>query len=285
MTEHELEKTVVRFGTAPRALKAFTDYILGYYRKNGRKDLPFRISHSPYEVLVSEIMLQQTQVERGTVKYLEFMKAFPDFAALARAPKEKLLRVWSGLGYNRRALALQRCAQIVLSEYGGELPRGESQLIALPCIGPYTAAAIRAFAFNESVTMLETNIRTVFLHVFFRGRSGVSDARLLPLITATIYAKNPRIWYYALMDYGVKLKKDHPNPSRRSKTYAKQSSFKGSMREARGAVLKAIVARPGITKSQLLASVSIDRERVDRAAGDLAREGFISYKNRKYLII
>ncbi len=285
MTEQRFEALVQKNGATPKTLQAFQDLILNYYSGQGRKDLPFRTNHSPYAVLVSEIMLQQTQVERGITKFTEFMEAFPTLSDLAAAPKAQLLRVWSGLGYNRRALALQRCAQIVVNDYKGILPNDTQKLIELPSIGPYTAGAIRAFAYNEPVTIIETNIRTVFIHFFFQGKKNVDDAKLLPLIEKTVHTKNARIWYYALMDYGVKLKREHPNPSRKSKTYTKQSAFKGSMREARGRVLKAIVAQPGITQAALIKTVQLDPARAKAAAQQLVQEGFASYKNRKYIII
>lgn len=163
-------------------------------------------------------MLQQTQVDRVIPKYAQFLKTFPNWNALARAPQKKVLRAWQGLGYNRRALFVRRAAQTVVQKYGGALPRDFSALASLPGVGPYTAGALLAFIWNEPMVFIETNIRAVFLHHFFPQKAGrlpaqkITDAELLPLITETLDLKNPRVWYWALMDYGAYLKKTLPNP-------------------------------------------------------------------------
>ncbi len=263
---------------------AFQKIILDHYRKHGRKNLPFRTNRTPYRVLVSEIMLQQTQVERGIEKFNEFMNVFPDFESVAHAPLPKLLKVWQGLGYNRRALALQKCAQIVMEKFHGELPDSESELIDLPCIGPYTAGAIRVFAFNKPAVMIETNIRTVFLHFFFRNKKNVHDDDIRKLVEKMMYKRNPRMWYDALMDYGVKLKKELPNPSRNSRHYTKQSKFDGSLRQARGAVLKTLVNARQLSERQVITSVKLDPLRVKTALDQLVREGFVTRLNKRYII-
>ena len=181
--------------------------ILAHYRAHGRRDLPWRKTKDPYRILVSEFMLQQTQVARVAEKYEPFIERFPDFASLARAPLGDVIRAWSGLGYNRRALHLRETARIVVSRFDGRLPRGFDDLRALPGIGAATAAEIMNFAFNEPRAFIETNVRAVYIHHFFPGRKKVADAEILPLVERTLDAKNPRRWFYALMDYGVMLKK------------------------------------------------------------------------------
>ena len=145
----------------------FKKIILDYYKKHGRHDLPWRKTHDPYKILVSEIMLQQTQVGRVMAKYKEFIREFPDFKKLAQAPTAKVLKAWSGLGYNRRALYLKRTAERVTNEFQGKLPKDQSMLVDLPGIGPNTAGAICAYSFNMPVVFIETNIRRVFIHFFF----------------------------------------------------------------------------------------------------------------------
>ena len=183
----------------PAQVREFRKKVYGHFEQEGR-DLPWRKNLNPFRVLVSEIMLQQTQVERVIEKYREFLSAFPDFGTLAKAPLPKLLSVWSGMGYNRRALALRALAQKVMLEHRGRLPRDHEMLIALPGIGKYTAGAVMAFAFNKPVVFMDTNIRRVFIHEFFQDRGNIHDDELIPLVEKTIDAANPRKWYNALMD-------------------------------------------------------------------------------------
>lgn len=148
-------------------IRAFRAAVWKYFHVSGRHNLPWRKTKDPYKILVSELMLQQTQVSRVLVKYAEFLKAFPTLESLARAPLGGVLKVWQGLGYNRRAKFLHQLAKVVVAESGGRLPRTETELLNLPGIGKATAAAILAFAFNQPVLYLETNVRSVFLHHFF----------------------------------------------------------------------------------------------------------------------
>ncbi len=205
----------------------FKKTVWSYYKKN-RRDFPWRQTRDPYKILVSEIMLQQTQTPRVIFKYEEFITAFPTLESLAKAPLKKVLLLWQGLGYNRRAVNLQKATQIIISHHKGKFPRDYTSLIDLPGVGPATAGDIMAFAWNKPVVVIETNIRTVFIHSFFKDEKDVHDKDILPLIEKTLDTKKPRDWYYALMDYGTMLKKTQINPSRRSKHYSKQSPFKGS---------------------------------------------------------
>jgi A/G-specific adenine glycosylase len=183
-------------------------------------------------------MLQQTQVDRVTEKYQQFIQVFPDVSTLARAPLRTILKVWQGLGYNRRALALKKIAQIVAKQYNNKIPRSLDELVKLPGIGQTTASEILAFAFNQPTVFIETNIRSVFIHFFFPDREDVSDDEILPLVGKTLDSSNPRKWYYALMDYGGTLKKRYTNPSRKSAHYNKQSPFNGSNRQVRGKIVR-----------------------------------------------
>src|ERR1700728_3957745 len=147
-------------------IASFSKTMWDYYTRNGR-NLPWREDVTPYGVVVSEIMLQQTQVTRVAAKFNPFLKKFPDFAALAKASTIEVLREWQGLGYNRRGLNLQRLAKIVTEKYGGKLPKMYEELLELPGIGPNTAGSIMAFAFNIPRAFIETNIRSVYIHFFF----------------------------------------------------------------------------------------------------------------------
>lgn len=261
-------------GTDPASIRAFRTFILDYYQENAR-DVPWRKTTDPYHILVSEIMLQQTQVERVAVKFPAFITAFPDFSSLAGAPLPEVLGAWQGMGYNRRAIALQQCARRVVDEYGGTLPDNPEVLATFPGIGRATAASICAFAFNAPVVFIETNIRRVFIHFFFAAEGSVQDADILPLVKRALYRDDPRTWYSALMDYGSALKKKVPNPNRRSTAYVRQSPFEGSDRQVRGTVLKLLLASPGQDIETLIRKTGQDRERVLRILSAMESEGFL----------
>ena len=275
-----LEETRER-GPTPEALRLFRDLILAHYRAHGR-DLPWRQTTDPYRILVSEIMLQQTQVERVAVKYREFLERFPDFESLAHAPKSEVLLAWQGLGYNRRAIALQGAAQRVIEEYGGRLPADVETLATFPGIGKATAAAICAYAFNMPVVYIETNIRRIFIHFFFQDREGVRDDEILPLVERALDRENPREWYSALMDYGTVLKKRTTNPNRRSASYTRQSRFEGSDRQVRGRILALVLEEGRVTEEEVVLRVCEEPGRVRRILGDLAREGFVAEDEGTY---
>jgi A/G-specific adenine glycosylase len=224
-------------------------------------------------------MLQQTQVERVKTFYEKFIQRFPDFAVLAKSKKSSVLCVWQGLGYNRRALALRKIAEIIVKKYGSALPRERKILESLPGVGPYTAGAIRTFAFNEPDVFIETNIRRVFIHFFFPGRDSVHDREIMPLIERTLDREDPRSWYLALMDYGTMLGVTiKANPNRRSVRYIKQSKFLGSDREIRGKILRLMLAHKKMRVENLGKAISRPKERILKMVGTLAREGFLKKK-------
>ena len=267
-----------RVGRAPRSLSGqevsdFRAQVLGFYGERGRS-FPWRGTRDPWAILVSEIMLQQTQTERVLPKYLDWMSAYPEPAALAKAELAEVLGRWNGLGYNRRALALVKAASRLASL--GRFPSEEDELCELPGVGPYTARAVMAFAFGRPVVLIETNIRSVFLHSFFSGEEGVSDGELAPLIEATLDRGDPRTWYYALMDYGVEIKRAFGNPNSRSAHYAKQSPFADSNRRIRGQVIKELMERGRLDSCELAAAIPFARERVESALGELVAEGFVA---------
>jgi A/G-specific adenine glycosylase len=276
-------------GPSPEALADFQATVRRHFRDQGR-DLPWRRTHDPYLILVSEMMLQQTQVARVIDKYELFASLFPTVDSLAAAPTADVLRAWQGLGYNRRGLNLQRSAKLIVSEYSGSVPSVLAHLLRLPGVGPATAAAVSAFAFGVPVPFLETNIRSAYIHHFFQECHGVSDAELLPLVEATLDRDDPRDWYYALMDYGTWLKKVYPNPSRRSRHETTQPPFSGSHRQLRAEILRLFLGqttnRSGDIASgddAVLTAEDVvgllqgwDVEKVRTALQDLTGEGFLS---------
>lgn len=266
-----------------RSVALFRKKVYDHYDNHGRK-LPWRKNLTPYRVLISEIMLQQTQVERVIEKYSDFLAAFPDFPSLAQARTAKLLAVWSGMGYNRRALALRSLAGQVVNEHGGRLPKVRDELLALPGIGNYTAGAIMAFAFNLPVVFMDTNIRRVYIHEFFQDRTGIHDDELLPLVDRTLDRENPRKWYNALMDYGTKLKREQVNPNRRSLHYVRQSPFENSNRQVRGKILQEFVRESRLTAAQLVKRTGCDQDRVQQNLVQLEKEGFIRKAGRSYTV-
>ncbi|MRS03880.1 A/G-specific adenine glycosylase [bacterium] len=240
-----------------------------------RRVLPWRGDRTPYEIVISEIMLQQTQVERVLLKYGSFIEQFPDFPTLAGADLPSILTLWMGLGYNRRAIALKTMAQKVIDEHAGVLPDTIEELILLPGIGRATAGAILAFAYNKPATFIETNIRRVFIHFFFKGREKVRDSEILPLIKQTLDSDNPREWYYALMDYGSILKTTVVNPNRKSAHYLRQSRFEGSDRQIRGKILKLLLSAGTMQIMTLVREIGEEHERTEKILNDLIRESFI----------
>lgn len=235
------------------AVERFRGLVYARYRRH-RRVLAWRATRDPYAILVSEVMLQQTQVARVRHYYPRFLASFPEPAALAGAPLRAVLAQWSGLGYNRRALALQRAAQAVVRDHAGAIPAHRGALLRLPGIGPATAGALLAFAFDRPAVFLETNIRRVYLEQFFPAAAAVPDRALLPLVERTLDRRRPRRWYYALMDYGAALgRRGGANPNRRSAHYGRQSPFTGSTRQLRGLVLRLLTERRCLSYRELRA--------------------------------
>lgn len=269
----------------------FVDTVWNYYDAHGRHDLPWRKpdadgSFDPYKIMVSEIMLQQTQVGRVIPKYQEFLQQFPAVSALAKAPLADVLQAWSGLGYNRRAKFLWQAAQYVQHQCQGVFPRTVDELVALPGVGKNTAGAIATYAYQTAVPFIETNIRTVYIHHFFADHTDVSDAALLPYITQTLHERgddrSPREWYWALMDYGAFLKKQGVGQIDRSEHYKKQAPLKGSVREVRGLILKQL-AKQDLAEELLAERVPAD-ERFQAALDALVKEGLVERSaNRLHL--
>lgn len=311
----------------------FQKTIFDHYQKSGRV-FPWRETCDPYAILVSEVMLQQTQTERVVPFFIKWMKQFPTARTLAKAPVSAVLKAWQGLGYNRRALNLKRAGEMLVKEYGGNIPADIHKIDELPGVGPYTAGAIGAFAFNISSAFIETNIRTVYLYFFFKGRTKVSDEEILEVVKQTLPDKekhhwhtltgnafvtsprpngNPflkdntttlsrglatppqlrrrkegrsqgsiREWYSALMDYGAILKTTVGNPNIHSKSYTKQSAFKGSRRQLRGKILRLVTEKGRITLGD--AKKQTNAVSAEEIVSELAREGFLKKSGKSYTL-
>ena len=261
-------------GLTPTVVRGFRKFISLFYATRGRV-LPWRRTTDPFCILVSEFMLQQTQVPRVLAWYPKFLARFPDIAALAAAPRQEVLRAWQGLGYNRRALALQDTARVVVERYQGSVPLDRSALDSLPGIGSATAGAIVVFSANRPEVFIETNIRRVYIHLFFPDSPRVSDREIEPVLAKTLDRKNPRDFYYALMDYGSLLKQVRVNPNTRSASYARQGPFQGSDRQARGRILRHLLTGGETGECELANLVPVETTRLERILDGLEREGFI----------
>lgn len=263
----------------------FQNTIKQYYRAHGRA-LPWRKTKDPYRIFVSEIMLQQTQVDRVLVKYPVFIKAFPTFQTLARASLADVLRVWQGMGYNRRAKFIRDAAQIVIQKYKGVLPDDPRVLVALPGVGAYTAGALSVFVYNIPALCIETNIRRVFIHFFFARRHTVSDAEIAKIVERTLDRKNPRIWYWALMDYGTMLGRmshmQFKNPNRKSAHYARQSAFQGSDRQIRGAIMRLLIEKGLSPGAMICRYTKQPHQKVQTILAALCKEKLIMRRGDRY---
>ncbi|MDO4502916.1 MAG: adenine glycosylase [Coriobacteriia bacterium] len=257
--------------------------------KAHHRDLPWRYVDDPYAVMVSEIMLQQTQVKRVLGYWPRFLGQFPTVDALAAASTADVLAAWQGLGYNRRALALKRAADECSARNAGRLPETYEGLLALPGVGPATAAGVMAFARCKPGSYLETNVRTVFLHVLFPEQEKVSDKVLEPLVALTCPPDHAREWYYALLDFGAHLKATVANPSRRSASYSRQSTFEGSHRQKRAELLRIALDCPGVGLEEAHAQLNAferarKREQVpqdlfDKLVAEMTGEGFFALED------
>lgn len=262
---------------------AFKNQVWEYYRAHGR-DLPWRRTHDPYAVLVSEFMLQQTQVSRVMEKYPVFLKRFPTAAHVARARLGTVLRYWQGLGYNRRAKMLKRACEHIHKEHGGIVPQTLTELKTLPGVGESTAGAVLAFAFNKPHPFIETNIRRAYIHHYFPKKEQVGDEELREVVERTMDTQHPREWFWALMDYGATLPKHvGTNPNRKSAHYTRQSQFEGSHRQVRGAIIRALTEKAQ-TEKELATTTELSSDRITKALRDLTDEGFIKKKGNTYTL-
>ncbi len=259
----------------------FRKLVWAYYKKSGRHDLPWRKTTDLYRILVSEVMLQQTQVERVIPFYTNFLKTFPTARRLADAPLSEVLKSWQGLGYNRRVKMLHEAAAS-LSLGKLNFPKTVEGLEKLPGVGSYTARAVAAFAWNEDGVVIETNIRTAIMHHFFPKKKEVLDKEIEKILIQVLPKGKSREWYSALMDYGAHLKRSGISLNKKSATYAKQSKFSGSLREARGAVVRLLARKPA-TQASILKRFDVSRRaQVLEALEALRVESLVKKKGTMY---
>jgi len=256
---------------------AFRKTVWDHYKKQGRHELPWRKTKDPYRILVSEVMLQQTQVERVIPYYKDWLRKFPTEKALAKASLAEVLRAWQGLGYNRRAKNLQEAAKEV-----AKLGKFPEDLESLRGVGPYTARAVRAFAHNEDVVFIETNIRTVVTHHFFSIKEKVEDKEILSILEKALPKGKSREWHGALMDYGSFLKRSGIRINSKAKAYKKQEPFEGSRRQVRGAIVKALTRGPRTTAFLVEILGPKRRGSVRAQLASLTKEGLIELRQGKF---
>lgn len=258
-----------------------TEEFITLVRQRGKehyRDMPWRQDTRPYYVLVSEIMLQQTQVGRVVPKFIEFMEKFPTIFDLANAPLADVVTAWNGLGYNRRAKYLHEAARMIVRQYDGAMPGAMDYLVQLPGIGQGTAGAIMAYSFNAPTIFIETNIRTVYLHHFFADQTKVTDKQIRELLEQTIDRASPREFYWALMDYGSWLKQQGFSHLKKSSNYKKQAPLKGSIREVRGNIVTLLA---GGENSLDVLKRSTNTPLFEQALNGLVKDGIVAVDSQQ----
>jgi A/G-specific adenine glycosylase len=249
---------------------AFRRKILRFYKKYGRK-LPFRETTDPYKIAVAEIMLQQTQVERVVEKYNSWIAKWPDWKSLSKATSRQLLAAWSGLGYNRRAIYLGRMAREIVENFDGRLPEDPKQLMTLAGIGPYTANAILIFAFNKPLTAIDTNIRRVIIFEFGL-QPDISPVQLESIARQLLPRRSSRRWHNALMDYSRIVL---PKQLSSAPPLSRQTKFKGSIRQIRGAIIKKLTVQNRVSLALLSRELGRSPEDIHQAAIGLQKDGMV----------
>ena len=262
----------------------FRKIVWEYYKQHGRNELPWRKTDDPYKILVSEMMLQQTQVERVIPYYTAFIKQYPNVRSLAKAPLSEVLKLWQGLGYNRRARFLHEASKYIVENYKGKIPNDAAELESIWGIGPYTARAVMTFAHNHNTIFIETNIRTVIIHHFFKDTENVSDADMTEVLKKVLPHGDARDWYSALMDYGTYLKRSGVRTNTKVKGYTKQPAFTGSRREIRGAIVRALAKKPQTQKQLHALFPQRKAEEIQSVVSTLIAEGMVVTSRAHYAL-
>jgi A/G-specific adenine glycosylase len=264
----------------PQEITAFRRKILRFYKQHGR-DLPWRRTTDPYRITIAEIMLQQTQVERVIPKYEEWIARWPNWKTLSLASNEQLLRGWSGLGYNRRALLIGRLAKAVMHDHAGILPDRPAELETLPGIGPYTSRAILIFAFDRPLATIDTNIRRVLLHEF-----GLSDAtapaQLAQFAFRVLPKRKSRDWHNALMDYSRLVL---PKQISAIRPVTRQSRFEGSARQVRGEIIRRLLRKQPVYLRRICLAMKRSPAEVEKIAKKMAEEGIIVLEKSRVRLV
>jgi A/G-specific adenine glycosylase len=273
-----IAEKILAGGIPEEFIPDFRKEVQEFYKGHSRK-MPWRSDPSPYNVFISEVMLQQTQVPRVLKMYPGFISRFPDFETLAAAAFSDVLAAWKGLGYNRRARALLQTAKIITREMDGVLPSDPGLLESFPQIGHATACSIAAFAYEVPVVFVETNIRRVFLYTFFPGAQDVADSDILPWVRDALDTTNPRHWYYALMDLGTVIGSSVRNPNQRSAHYSRQKPFSGSDRKIRGMVLSHLLAAGETGEFDLAGIAGVPVDRMNHIVASLVQDNLVKVEN------
>jgi A/G-specific adenine glycosylase len=277
----------------PSRLHRGKEALLDWYEPR-RDAYPWRSTRDPYRVLVSEVMLQQTQASRVVPLYGSFLRRFPSVRALARASRRDVLLAWEGLGYNRRAVSLSDAARDVVRAHGGHLPSDPAALQRLPGIGPYTSAAVASIAFGVPVAAVDTNSRRIVARVF-EGRDPIACSRdqIHVLAQAWLDRSDPGAWNQALMDLGREVCRPRPrcetcplasvccfrtSGREPAAPRPRQGSFEGSMRQVRGAVVQALRSQASATPGGLARLTGHELDRVEGAVGALLAEGLVEVR-------
>lgn len=248
------------------------------------REMPWRSDTNPYNILLSEVMLQQTQVVRVLQKFEEFKIAFPTLQDLAQADFQEVLMHWSGLGYNRRARFLHETAKKLCTF--STFPDDQTILQSCPGIGENTAASIVVYAFNKPLVFLETNVRTVLIYHFCNDvTEKVDESVLRNLAEQTLYSENPRQWYWALMDYGTYLKKTEGNFNKYSQKHTVQSKFEGSFRQKRAAVLRLLLQKGPLTADEISEFLLYETDLTQQLLLALERDSMISNISGRIVIV
>lgn len=258
-------------------IKKFQEKIFNWWKEN-KRDLPWRKTTNPYYIMVSEVMLQQTQVTRTIQKYLEFIKKFPTLQSLASALPAEVLAIWSGLGYNRRALWLQQAAQQIIEK--GSFPETPKELEKLKGIGPYTARSILIFAMNKDYPTVDTNIRRILIAEGFAEES-TQEKELFQIAEKLAPKGKSRDWHNALMDYGSQVLTVAKTGI---KPVTTQKKFSESKRYYRGKIVKILIKKQKQTKEQLLKECKLEEKELDEILELLVKDGLIVEINEQYYL-
>ena len=256
-----------------------------------RRAYPWRGSHDPYAVWVSEVMLQQTQASRVVPAFRSFLRRFPTVRALAAAPRRDVVREWGGLGYNRRAVRLSEAARAIIRDHGGRIPRDPATLRELPGVGPYTSAAVASLGFGRPVAVVDSNVCRVVARVHLGIDGHEAPAKeVWALADAWLDRDDPITWNQAVMDLGREVCRPNPRcdacPLSRvcrfhlagsiaARGRRRQGPFEGSGRQVRGAVVRALRSHPSLTRKRLAEETGFPRERIDAAIATLTTDGLV----------
>ncbi len=258
-------------------ITSFQKKIFKWWEAN-RRVFPWRETTEPYAILVSELMLQQTQAPRVVEKFNQFVEVFPDLESLAKAQKFEILQLWSGLGYNRRAIWLQEAAQMIIERK--EFPNTPEELQKMKGIGKYSAHSILIFAFNYDLATVDTNIRRILVAEKF-AEEKTSERDLWEIAKKLVPKGRSRDWHNALMDYGsieLTVAKTGIKP------LTKQGKFKGSDREYRGKILKLLLESKKITINQMITVLNLQEVKLESILQKMVKENLIKKKGKYYSV-